>query len=45
MYKFLSDMYNVIINPNRDAEKKVADKDGFVEMSLDHTLRALESLR
>ena len=45
VYKFLSDMYNVIINPNTDAEKKVADKDGFIEMSLDHTLRALESLR
>ena len=45
VYKFLSDMYNVIINPNTDAEKKVADKDGYVEMSLDHTLRALESLR
>ena len=25
VYKFLSDMYNVIINPNTDAEKKVAD--------------------
>ena len=45
VYKFLSDMYNVIINPNTDAEKKVADKDGFIEMNLDHTLRALESLR
>ena len=45
VYKFLSDMYNVIINPNTDAEKKVADKDGYVEMNLDHTLRALESLR
>lgn len=45
VYKFLSDMYNVIINPNTDAEKKVADKDGYVEMSLDHTLRALESLK
>ena len=44
-YKFLSDMYNVIINPNTDAEKKVADKDGFIEMNIDHTLRALESLR
>lgn len=45
VYKFLSDMYNVIINPNTDAEKKVADKDGYVEMNLDHTLRALESLK
>ena len=45
VYKFLSDMYNVIINPNTDAEKKVADKDGFIEMNIDHTLRALESLR
>jgi hypothetical protein len=45
VYKFLSDMYNVIINPNTDAEKKVADKDGFIEMNLDHTLRALESLK
>jgi len=45
VYKFLSDMYNVIINPNTDAEKKVADKDGYIEMNLDHTLRALESLK
>lgn len=45
VYKFLSDMYNVIINPNTDAEKKVADKDGFIEMNIDHTLRALESLK
>ena len=45
VYNFLSDMYNVIINPNTDAEKKVADKDGFIEMNLDHTLRALESLK
>lgn len=45
VYKFLSDMYNVIINPNTEMEKKVADKDGYVEMSLDHTLRALESLK
>ena len=45
VYKFLSDMYNVIINPNTDAEKKVADKDGFIEMNIDHALRALESLK
>lgn len=45
VYKFLSDMYNVIINPNTDAEKKVAEKDGFIEMNIDHTLRALESLK
>jgi len=45
VYKFLSDMYNVIINPSSDAEKKVAGKDGFIELSIDHTLRALESLK
>ena len=45
VYKFLSDMYNVIINPNSDVEKKVADKDGYIEINIDHTLRALESLR
>ena len=45
VYKFLSDMYNVIINPNTDEEKKVADKDGFIEMNIDHALRALESLK
>ncbi len=45
VYKFLSDMYNVIINPNTDAEKKAADKDGFIEMNIDHALRALESLK
>ncbi len=45
VYKFLSDMYNTIINPTTDIEKKVAEKDGFIEMSLDHTLRAIESLK
>lgn len=45
VYTFLSNMYNVIINPNTDAEKKVADKDGFIEMNIDHTLRVLENLK
>ena len=35
----------MFINPNTDAEKKVADKDGFIEMNIDHTLRVLENLK
>ena len=36
VYEFLSNMYNAIIDPNTDEEKKVADKDEYLEMSLDH---------
>ena len=45
VYDFLSKMYNVIIDPNTDEEKKVADKDEYLEMSLDHVLRVLEIIK
>lgn len=45
VYEFLSKMYNVIIDPNTDEEKKVADKDEYLEMSLDHVLRVLEIIK
>ena len=45
VYEFLSNMYNTIIDANTDEEKKVADKDEYLEMSLDHTLRVLEVLK
>lgn len=45
VYDFLSKMYNAIIDPNSDEEKKVSDKDEYLEMSIDHTLRVLEILK
>lgn len=45
VYDFLSKMYNVIIDPNTDEEKKVADKDEYLESSLDHVLRVLEIIK
>lgn len=45
VYEFLSNMYNAIIDPNTDEEKKVADKDEYLEMSLDHVLRVLEVIK
>ena len=45
VYEFLSNMYNIVIDPNTDEEKKVADKDEYLEMSLDHVLRVLEVIK
>lgn len=45
VYEFLSNMYNTIIDPNSDEDKKVAGKDEYLEMSIDHTLRILELLK
>jgi len=45
VYEFLSNMYNAIIDPNTDEEKKVADKDEYLEISLDHVLRVLEVIK
>ncbi|MBQ8430468.1 MAG: hypothetical protein IJX26_00780 [Clostridia bacterium] len=45
VYNFLSKMYNIIIDPNSDADKKIADKDEYLEMSLDHTLRVIETIK
>ena len=45
VYDFLSKMYNAIIDPDSDEEKKVSDKDEYLEMSIDHTLRVLEILK
>ena len=45
VYDFLSKMYNAIIDPNSDEEKKVSDKDEYLERSIDHTLRVLEILK
>lgn len=44
-YKFLSDMYNMIINPENEEAKKVASKDNYLEMPIDHALRVLENIR
>ena len=45
VYKFLSDMYNTIIDPQDDEAKKVADKDEYLEMNIDRTLRAIEIIK
>ncbi len=45
VYEFLSDMYNKIIDPSTEDDKKVATKDEYLEMPIDHTLRVLEILK
>ncbi len=45
VYEFLSNMYNTIIDPNSEEDKKVATKDEYLEMPIDHTLRVLEILK
>ena len=45
VYKFLSDMYNTIIDPQNDEAKKIADKDEYLEMNIDHALRAIEAIK
>ena len=45
VYDFLSNMYNTIIDPNSDEDKKVSTKDEYLEMPIDHTLRVLEILK
>lgn len=45
VYKFLSDMYNTIIDPQSEEDKKVSEKDEYLEMNIDHTLRAIEAIK
>lgn len=45
VYEFLSNMYNTIIDPNSEEDKKISTKDEYLEMSIDHTLRVLEILK
>lgn len=45
VYDFLSNMYNTIIDPNSEEDKKISTKDEYLEMPIDHTLRVLEILK
>lgn len=45
VYAFLSDMYNTIIDPQNDEDKKVSEKDEYLEIQIDHTLRAIEIIK
>ena len=45
VYNFLSEMYNMIIDPKDEQQQKIADKDEYLEMQIDHTLRAIEIIK